>query len=122
MIISFKNINGGGGGGYVLPTATANILGGVMIGEGINVDSAGTISVTGGTVEEMPISPFMSKDLNGNVRCFSKEVEFTFFVTRDWSNNGQPFNNYKFNPYLNIKQLNGRNWNQSSYLDIYITN
>ena len=45
MIISFKNINGGGGGGYVLPTATANRLGGVKIGDGVNVDSAGTISV-----------------------------------------------------------------------------
>lgn len=46
MIISFKNINGGGGG-YVLPTATPKRLGGVKIGQGINVDSAGTISVSG---------------------------------------------------------------------------
>jgi len=44
MIIDFSNI-GGGGGGYVLPVATSNTLGGVKIGEGINVDSAGTISV-----------------------------------------------------------------------------
>lgn len=45
MIISFKKNNGGGGGGYVLPTATPTRLGGVKIGEGVNVDSAGTISV-----------------------------------------------------------------------------
>jgi len=50
MIISFKNINGGGGGGYVLPTATPTRLGGVKIGDGINVDSAGTISVSGSDV------------------------------------------------------------------------
>lgn len=61
MIISFKKNNGGGQ--YVLPTATDSRLGGVMIGDGINVDSAGTISVTGGTggggievVTELPAS------------------------------------------------------------------
>ena len=52
MIISFKNINGGGGGGYVLPTATANRLGGVKIGDGINVENDGTISVSGVDVEQ----------------------------------------------------------------------
>lgn len=52
MIISFKNINGGGGGGYVLPTATPTRLGGVKIGDGINVDSAGTISVSGTDIEQ----------------------------------------------------------------------
>lgn len=59
MIISFKNLNGGGGG-YVLPTATPTRLGGVKIGDGINVDSAGTISVQGGggieVVTELPAS------------------------------------------------------------------
>lgn len=34
-----------GGVGYVLPTATADTLGGVMIGENINVSDSGTISV-----------------------------------------------------------------------------
>lgn len=60
MITSFKSLGqSGGGGGYVLPTATANRLGGVMIGQGINVDSAGTISVSGGGIEvvtELPVS------------------------------------------------------------------
>lgn len=61
MIIDFSNI-GGGGGGYVLPVATSNTLGGVKIGEGININSAGTISVTGSTgggievVTELPAS------------------------------------------------------------------
>lgn len=38
----------GGGGGYVLPTATADRLGGVKIGSGINVEEDGTISASGG--------------------------------------------------------------------------
>lgn len=40
--------NGGGGGGYVLPTATASRLGGVKIGSGISVEEDGTISASGG--------------------------------------------------------------------------
>ena len=52
MIINFYPIGSGGsgsGGTYTLPTATANRLGGVKIGEGINVANDGTISVSGGT-------------------------------------------------------------------------
>lgn len=45
MIINFANLGGGGGGGYVLPVATSEVLGGVKIGDGVNIDSAGTISV-----------------------------------------------------------------------------
>lgn len=40
----------GGGGGYVLPTATADRLGGVKIGSGISVEEDGTISASGGGV------------------------------------------------------------------------
>lgn len=36
---------GTGGGDYVLPTATATRLGGVRIGDGVNVDAVGSISV-----------------------------------------------------------------------------
>ena len=36
---------GGGSGGYTLPPATADTLGGVMIGENSNVSDSGTISV-----------------------------------------------------------------------------
>lgn len=57
MVIDFSNINGGGGGGYVLPTATEERLGGVKIGEGINVENDGTISVTGGTGTMGPTGP-----------------------------------------------------------------
>lgn len=60
MITSFKSLGqSGGGGGYVLPTATANRLGGVKIGDGINVENDGTISVQGGGIEvvtELPAS------------------------------------------------------------------
>lgn len=40
---------GGGGGDYVLPVATTTRLGGVKIGNGINVAEDGTISCAGGT-------------------------------------------------------------------------
>lgn len=43
MVISFKNINGGGGG-YVLPVATSEVLGGVKVGSGLTITSAGTLS------------------------------------------------------------------------------
>lgn len=39
------DLNGGGGGGYVLPKATAETLGGVKIGNGLSSDSEGTASV-----------------------------------------------------------------------------
>ena len=40
---------GGGGSGYTLPIATNTVLGGVKIGNGVNVASDGTISVSGGS-------------------------------------------------------------------------
>lgn len=48
MAIGGEGEEGGGGGSYVLPAATATRLGGVMIGDGITVDAAGRISVPGG--------------------------------------------------------------------------
>ena len=58
MIINFGNLGGGGGGGsYTLPTATPTRLGGVKIGDGINVENDGTISVTGGTGTMGPTGP-----------------------------------------------------------------
>lgn len=51
MIINFDNIGntGGGGGGYVLPVATANRLGGIKVGSGLTIDAAGVLSTSGGT-------------------------------------------------------------------------
>lgn len=41
---------GGGGGGYVLPVASADTLGGVKIGEGLNIDSeSGVVNATSQT-------------------------------------------------------------------------
>ena len=45
MIINFSNLGGGGGGSYTLPIASSSVLGGVKIGSGVTIDSAGTISV-----------------------------------------------------------------------------
>lgn len=46
-VVPFEIGQGGGGGSYVLPTATATRLGGVKIGQGITVAADGTISVNG---------------------------------------------------------------------------
>ena len=43
-----------GGSGYILPTATETVKGGVKIGKGVNVDSEGTISVD---IPEIPDIP-----------------------------------------------------------------
>lgn len=48
MIIDFYNRDGGGGG-YVLPTATRTRLGGVKVGSGLTIDNSGVLSVSGGT-------------------------------------------------------------------------
>ena len=41
-------LNGGGGGGYVLPTATANRLGGIKVGENLTVEDDGTLNAQAG--------------------------------------------------------------------------
>lgn len=50
MIINFDNIGSGSGGGgsYVLPTATPTSLGGIKVGSGLTIDSGGTLSSEGG--------------------------------------------------------------------------
>ena len=48
MIIDFTNINGGGGGGYVLPVASQSTLGGVKVGQNLTIDSGGTLNASGG--------------------------------------------------------------------------
>ena len=50
MIINFSNIGSGtgGGGSYTLPVASASVLGGVKIGQGISIDQDGVISAQGG--------------------------------------------------------------------------
>ena len=41
---------GGSGGNYILPVATATTLGGVKIGDGLSIDSAGVVSVNAETL------------------------------------------------------------------------
>lgn len=52
VIVTGGGSGGGGGGSYVLPTATANRLGGVKIGDGIDVEEDGTISANVDTSAE----------------------------------------------------------------------
>ena len=127
MIISFKNLNGGGGGGYVLPTATANRLGGVKIGDGINVENDGTISVSGVDVEQNFVIIRPNEEVekeNGKLYAQMTEGE-TEEETADGSNylylknNGAmamffPSNSsdYEFNPFFSF--------GNAAYIDIYV--
>lgn len=50
MIINIDGGNGGGGGGsYVLPIASASVLGGVKVGSGLTIDNTGRLSTEGGS-------------------------------------------------------------------------
>ena len=61
----YELMQGGGGGGYVLPIASADTLGGVKIGEGVSIDAEGTISVEGATPYELPAA---TADVLGGVK------------------------------------------------------
>lgn len=68
------NPGGGGGGGYVLPTASASVLGGVKIGSGVNIDSSGKISVSGGgtitvddAMSDTSENPVQNKVITGTI-------------------------------------------------------
>lgn len=56
MIIDFSNINGGGGGGYVLPIASSQVLGGVKVGQNLTIDSGGTLNAVGGEQDYQIVS------------------------------------------------------------------
>lgn len=46
-VVNFKKA-AGGGGGYVLPVASASTLGGVKVGTNLSIDASGVLSATGG--------------------------------------------------------------------------
>lgn len=56
-----KEIEEGGGSGYVLPPATAEKLGGIKVGEGLTIASDGTLSANGG---ETPTTITIDKALD----------------------------------------------------------
>ena len=58
---------GGGGGSYTLPTASAEVKGGVKIGEGLEMDGE-VLKATGGTPYELPTA---SAEIKGGVKIGS---------------------------------------------------
>lgn len=75
---------GGGGGSSSLPIASADTLGGVKIGEGIDVSSDGTISASGGLTlsnTETVIGSLFGKPLYAKVFHFdTQSSSFSFDV------------------------------------------
>lgn len=58
LAVKAVNLNGGGGGSYVLPPATSETLGGVKIGPGLSVTQDGTLSATGGSGGSLTYTTF----------------------------------------------------------------
>lgn len=73
---------GGGGGSYVLPTASETTLGGVKIGSGITIDENGAISAEGGSaggpkvVYLNQLSKQEKKDLYDEIKAYSTVADF----------------------------------------------
>ena len=61
--IAASNEGGGGGESYVLPKATATRLGGIKVGDGLNIDGNGVLSAEGGAAYELP--PATANELGG---------------------------------------------------------
>lgn len=79
MIVNKYKGNGGGGGGYVLPVATASRLGGIKVGSGLTIDSGGTLSTEGGSEpvdfnKLSPVSVFPEDPMDGEVVAKVKEA------------------------------------------------
>jgi len=55
-----------GAGGYVLPAATALLLGGVKVGAGLSVLPDGTISVTSPGISDVPVNALFVDSFKGN--------------------------------------------------------
>lgn len=55
--------SGGGGGGYVLPAATSDTLGGIKVGENLTVEADGTLNAQAGSQYELP--PATAETLGG---------------------------------------------------------
>lgn len=125
MIINLSNFGGGGGGGsYVLPIASESTLGGVKIGSGVNIDSAGTISVQGGEQDYQivtAITDFSAGKMYGVIEnnysaSFvgnpSNSITCGNENTHIYGEVENIFDKYEFNPWLG--KSNG-------IIDIYVT-
>lgn len=70
------SVHGGGGGSYVLPPATANTLGGVKVGTGLDVTADGTLSATGGGTGDANFEldeQYNMANVNNNVQYLSMD-------------------------------------------------
>lgn len=125
MIINFSNL-GGGGSPSSLPIATTASTGVVKIGEGINVDSAGTISVDVPEVEQdykivsaitdYKVGNMFAIVTNTGSTSFDGNPQYTEACGKNVYIKGQIADTsakYVFNPYIYIKGSN-------SYIDIFI--
>ena len=96
MIINFSNIGSGtgGGGSYTLPVASASVLGGVKIGQGISIDQDGVISAQGGGSGGYNIVSSLPSSANNGELFFipshNVEVQYNLYIFNcsNWSGGG----------------------------------
>lgn len=92
---------GGGGGGYVLPVASANTLGGVKIGNNLTIGEDGTLSAPAPTPPYIPPAYSTSeydtgkkwidnKTIYGKVFTFQSDLSVS---NSSWTNTSEVINN-----------------------------
>ena len=86
---------GGGGGSYTLPVASANTLGGVKVGSGLEITNDGTLSASGGGGGGGDFST--SEQSTGRKWIDGKTIYFKTFVAT-----GQSGHYYKFTDINNV--------------------
>jgi hypothetical protein len=61
---------------YTLPRATKNVLGGVMIGDGISIDSNGKISIDFSTLDQSDIERIITDMFSSNQNLRANKNRF----------------------------------------------
>lgn len=72
----WKMIGASGGGSYTLPIASPTVLGGVKIGENVNISNDGTISVDKGTQEAAKWRKLDSSEYSVNIGTIDSIYEY----------------------------------------------
>ena len=128
MIIDFTNINGGGGGGYVLPVASQSTLGGVKVGQNLTIDSGGTLNAVGGEQDYKIVTGITDYSAgkmygivtNGGTYEFtgnpSTKINCGNVKTHFYGEVADTSARYEFNPWISAP-VNGSN----QIVDVYVT-
>lgn len=71
--------SGGGGGGYTLPVASANTLGGIKVGAGLSINGSGVLSASGGGGGGLP--DLSTTEVNTGVKNYDGKDIYMIVIT-----------------------------------------